>query len=143
MGKSGLLIGELAARAGVSRKALRVYEAAGILAAARTPAGYRVYGGDAVDVVRFVRAAQRSGFTLSEVKDVVALRRSGRCPCRHVRELARAKIADVERQLAELSVIRANLARILARRPGTRPRGAVICPHLEDRVGDRRERSTS
>jgi MerR family copper efflux transcriptional regulator len=143
MTRSGLLIGQLAAKAGVSRKALRLYEEAGILRPpTRTPAGYRVYGGDAVDVIRFVQAAQHSGFTLADIKEVVALRRSGQCPCDHVRELARAKIADVERRLTELTMIRANLARILARRPRTRITGAVICPHVEQ-VTTRPERRTN
>lgn len=142
MTRPGLLIGQLATKAGVSRKALRLYEAAGILAApTRTPSGYRMYGGDAVDVVRFVRAAQRSGFTLHEIKDVVALRRSGRCPCRHVRELAKVKLADIERRLTDMAVIRANLARILARRPGARIKDAAICPHVEDGVRDPKGRS--
>jgi MerR family copper efflux transcriptional regulator len=62
MGRDGLLIGGVAERSGVSRKALRLYEQAGILPAARrTAAGDRVYAPDALDVVSFIRQAQRLG----------------------------------------------------------------------------------
>ena len=67
MNRNGLLIGEVAAQAGVSRKALRLYEAAGILPPARrTTAGYRVHGSDAVTLLAFVSQAWRLGFRLDE-----------------------------------------------------------------------------
>jgi DNA-binding transcriptional MerR regulator len=72
MAREGLLIGEVAKRSGASRKALRLYEQAGILPPApRTEAGYRVYGAEALDLLAFVRQAQRLGFTLEEIKETV------------------------------------------------------------------------
>ena len=68
MGQHGLLIGEVAQRSGVSRKALRLYEDAGILPAARRAAsGYRVDAADTLGIVSFVRQAQRLGFTLEQI----------------------------------------------------------------------------
>ena len=62
VGKDGLLIGEVAKRSGASRKALRLYEAAGILPAPWRPAsGYRVYAADTLALLGFVRRAQRLG----------------------------------------------------------------------------------
>ena len=88
MGTNSLLIGEVARRSGVSRKALRLYEEAGILPPPqRTPSGYRVYGGDALDLLAFVSQAQRLGFTLEEIKEIVSIQRSGRLPCPHVHGL--------------------------------------------------------
>jgi MerR family transcriptional regulator, copper efflux regulator len=82
MTRDGLLIGEVAKRSGASRKALRLYEQAGILPPAqRTEAGYRVYGAEALDLLAFVRQAQRLGFTLREIKEVVSMKRAGRAPC--------------------------------------------------------------
>src|SRR2546425_6730590 len=60
MGRDGFLIGEVSRRSGASRKALRLYEEAGILPPPRrTPSGYRVYGSDALDLLAFVSQAQR------------------------------------------------------------------------------------
>ena len=83
-----MLIGQVAARSCVSRKALRLYEADGIVPAPRrTAAGYRVCNVDALVLLAFVKRARRLGFRLDEIKEIVAIRRSGRGPCSHVREL--------------------------------------------------------
>jgi DNA-binding transcriptional MerR regulator len=88
MPRDGLLIGEVATKSGVSRRALRLYERAGILAPPRrTAAGYRVYGPETLAVLSFVTQARRLGFRLDEIKRIVALKRSGRTPCTHVLDL--------------------------------------------------------
>ena len=82
MARQGLLIGEVAAQSGMSRKAIRLYEAAGILLPpSRTPAGYRVYGSEALAVLGFVRQAKRLGFRVAEIQEIVAIRRGGQLPC--------------------------------------------------------------
>jgi DNA-binding transcriptional MerR regulator len=81
MGAGRLFIGKVAAQSGLSRRALRLYEAAGILPrAARTPAGYRVYPTETLALLGFVAQARRLGFTLGEIRDVVAIRRDGAMP---------------------------------------------------------------
>ena len=81
--ENGLLIGEVATRSGTSRKALRLYEARGILPPSRrTAAGYRVYPMDTLGVLAFVQQGRRLGLTLAEIQHIVALRRAG---LRHVR----------------------------------------------------------
>src|SRR2546422_10420614 len=103
MGHEGLLIGEVAKRSGASRKALRLYEAAGILPTARrTSSGYRVYDSDALDLLAFVRQAQRLGFTLDEIKEIVAIKRAGQAPCPHVRDLVRRKAEELNQRLLEI-----------------------------------------
>ena len=83
MGRDNLRAGELTKRGGVSRKALRVYEASNILPpAGRTKSGYRLYNEDSFAVLTFVKQAQSLGFRLSEIRDIVSLRRSGHSPCR-------------------------------------------------------------
>lgn len=82
MAREGLLIGEIAARTGVSRKALRLYEKADILPTPRrTGAGYRLYGQDTLALLAFVTQARRLGFRLDEIKRIVVLKRTGRAPC--------------------------------------------------------------
>ena len=133
MGRDGLLIGEVASRSGVSRKALRLYERTGILPASRrTASGYRVYGPDILATLAFVAQARRLGFHLDEIKDVVQIRRSGRCPCPHVLALVRHKVEELDRTLADLTEVRRGLQELL--RPSSRSarRGeAAVCHHIE------------
>src|SRR3990172_12217972 len=121
----GLLIGEVAARTGVSRKALRLYEARGILPPARrTASGYRRYPADVLALLTFVGQARRLGLTLAEIRHIVALRRSGTPPCVHIRALLEQKAADLAGMLR-------GVRRTLDSRRVTAGRQAVICPHIE------------
>ncbi len=133
MGRNGLLIGELASRSGVSRKALRLYERTGILPVSRrTGAGYRVYGPDILATLAFVAQARRLGFHLDEIKDVVQMRRSGRCACSHVLDLVRQKVEELDRTLADLSEVRRSLQELLRSPSRSARRGeAAVCHHIE------------
>jgi DNA-binding transcriptional MerR regulator len=65
-------IGELSRASGVSASRIRFYETAGLLApSGRTPAGYRLYGDEAVQVLRIIDYAQLAGFTLAEIKSLL------------------------------------------------------------------------
>ncbi|MFF5533260.1 MerR family transcriptional regulator [Streptomyces cinerochromogenes] len=66
-----MLIGELASATGTTTRALRYYEEQGLLGSRRSPAGYRVYGPEAVTRVRNVRDLLASGFTVENVKSFV------------------------------------------------------------------------
>jgi MerR family transcriptional regulator, copper efflux regulator len=132
MDRDGLLIGEVATRSGASRKALRLYEHAGILAPPRrTPAGYRVYGRDVLALLAFVRQAQRLGFSLDEIKEIVSIRRAGRAPCPHVRDLVRRKATELDQRLADLTEVREGLRTLLKGWRSARPGSATVCPHIE------------
>ncbi len=139
MGRQGLLIGEVAARSGVTRKALRLYEAAGILPAPdRSVSRYRVYGPETLALLGFVTQARRLGFSLAEIKEVVAMKRSGEIPCQHVRTLVERKVTQLDQALRELAAQRTMLRNLLSSwrpRPG---RPAAVCPHIED--GNRPEK---
>src|SRR5229473_7939570 len=130
MDPKGLLIGEVAARTGVSRKALRLYEARGILPPARrTSSGYRRYPGDVLVLLTFVGQARRLGLTLAEIRHIVALRRSGSAPCVHVRTLLEQKAAELESMLV-------GVRSILESWRSTDGRHAAVCPHIEAKGGD-------
>jgi MerR family copper efflux transcriptional regulator len=133
MGRHGLRAGEVAARSGVSRKALRLYEAMGILSPpGRTEAGYRVYGDDVLALLGFVTQARRLGFSLAEIRAIAAIRRSGPLPCPHVQDLVRLKVAALDRTLRELTATRRALRAMLASWPSPRSRVAAVCPHIEE-----------
>ncbi len=109
-------IGELATQAGVPVSTIRFYERRGLLPAdERSRARYRLYGDAAADRLRFIRAAQASGFTLQDIAALLDLRESPPSRGAHgpVREMIEARLADVRRQLAELKAVEAELERSL------------------------------
>src|SRR5437867_9454965 len=110
----GLKISELARRAGVTAKAIRFYERKRVLPPAeRAPNGYRVYGDDAVEMLRFVRQATGLGLTLTEIKDVIAIRQGGRPPCTHVHRLLQDKAVELDRKLKDLVEVRRRIRQSL------------------------------
>jgi len=134
MGRDGLLIGEVAARTGVSRKALRLYEEAGILPAPRrTAAGYRIYGQETLALLAFITQARRLGFRLDEIKEIVQIKRSGRAPCPHVLDLVRQKVGNLDRAVADLTEVRRGLQELLRSWRSARRGEAAVCPHIERR----------
>src|SRR5712691_10641570 len=110
-----LRIGNLAQKSGVSRDALRFYERRGLLPKPqRTPGGFRVYPPETVDRLRFIKQAQMVGLTLQELAALVGHPNdSGLRRCRQVRDLLRAKVADVESKLSELQAFRTTLSEYL------------------------------
>lgn len=98
-----LTIGSVAKLAGVPLTTVRFYERAGVVRPVnRTAAGYRLYPPDAVARIQFTRRAQELGFTLREVKELLALRADGAKSCRKVRMAANAKIADIQARIRSL-----------------------------------------
>jgi DNA-binding transcriptional MerR regulator len=109
-------IGELADRAGISTKAIRYYEQIGILTPpARTPSGYRTYDQTARGRLGFVRAAQAVGFTLGEIRQIIAFRDDGQTPCGHVTGLLQRHAADLEVRIRELQQLRGELRQLAER----------------------------
>jgi DNA-binding transcriptional MerR regulator len=102
-----LLIGELARQAGVKPDTIRFYERQGLLPKpARTAAGYRVYAGDALRQIGFIKQAQSLGFTLDEIQRILNLRGKGKERCRCVINIAEATLEEIEKKLAELNRFR-------------------------------------
>lgn len=107
-------IGTLAKRAGVNVQTIRYYERIGVLPKpGRAKGGYRRYGDDAVARLRFIRRAARLGFTLTETKELLALRARNGAPCGAVLARAEEKLATIERKLAELIELRDAVARLV------------------------------
>ena len=93
-----LTIGELAEAAGVPVSTIRYYERAGLLkASVRSPANYRLYAADGLERLRFIRAAQATGFTLD---DVTKLLRPA--PCGSVQQLIEKRLNEVGSRMREL-----------------------------------------
>ncbi len=129
-------VGDVVERTGVSRKALRLYEACGILPPPRrTASGYRVYAPAVLNVLDFVQRGRRLGLTLAEIRHIIGLRSSGAAPCAHVHPLLTQKESDLKALLAEVR-------RILASWPLTDGLHAAMCPHIERKGGDATWKST-
>ena len=115
-------IGDLAAKAGVTTKALRFYEQSGVLTPpARTGSGYRDYDDAALARLRFVKAAQAAGLTLAEIREVVAVREAKGPPCEHVAALLDRHAADLDARSADLRTARAEVRRLRDRAHGLDP----------------------
>jgi MerR family transcriptional regulator, mercuric resistance operon regulatory protein len=109
---NGLRSGEVARAAGVNPQTLRYYERRGLVAEPdRTLGGHRVYPVETVTVLRVIKAAQRLGFTLDEVAELLAVG-SGRPEGLMVR--AREKLTEVQAKIADLGVIAETLRTALA-----------------------------
>jgi len=107
--------GELARACGISTDTLRHYERMGVLPKPqRTSAGYRQYPAEAVARVRTVRRALAIGFSLAELARFMRARARGGTPCREVRALAVSKLADLERQLEDLTILRDQMRKLVA-----------------------------
>lgn len=112
-----LTIGRLAAAAGVGIDTVRYYERSGLLPApARSASGYRRYGEAELRRLRFIRRAQRLGFTLTEIDELLALSRQRDIAA--VRRQAADKLADVDARIRELTRMRAALGALFEACPG-------------------------
>jgi Hg(II)-responsive transcriptional regulator len=102
-----LTIGQVARSAGIGVETVRFYERQGLLEEpARRESGYRQYREDVVARLRFIRRAKELGFTLKEIKGLLALRLDASATRADVRKQARAKVADLEARIADLQTMR-------------------------------------
>ena len=108
-------IGQAAKSTGVPAKTIRYYESIGLIAEAeRRPSGYRDYGPQDIDVLRFVSRARGLGFTLKDVADLIDLWRDRNRSSAEVKALTERHIAEVDRRMAELASVRRSLAHLAA-----------------------------
>lgn len=132
---SAMKIGELAERSGVGIDTVRYYEREGLLPKAqRLASGYRTYQGADLKRLRFVRRAKALGFTLPEIRDLLALSDHRDQDMAALKEVATEKLADVQARLAELDRVRVALEALIASCPG---HGVLAqCPILDALAGD-------
>lgn len=105
----GLQIGEVAKRAGVSIDTLRYYEKVRLLPrAARSTGGFRLFAAEHIERVRFIKQAQELGFSLVEIRDLLAT--GGTEECRKVHDLLKRKLAEMDERLTSMKKFRRVLA---------------------------------
>jgi DNA-binding transcriptional MerR regulator len=109
-------IGELARLTNTSAKTIRFYEDSGLLPPpARSASGYRNYGPEIVDRLRFIHRGQAAGLTLQKVRQILAIRDRGEAPCGHVRQVLNTRLEQVRGQIAELVALEGHLQSLLER----------------------------
>ena len=130
-------IGRVARETGLTIDTIRFYEKQGLLKrSARTEGGFRVFGADDVQCLRFVRNAQQLGFSLREIRELLILRADQVPSCSHVRELLDQKLDAVAQKIRELKKLEHSLQLALRKcdgvlRSGT-PSHQGRCPVLDE-----------
>lgn len=128
-------IGELAKRCEVNIDTIRYYERQGLLPEPdRLASGYRRYRASDLERLRFVRRAKALGFTLDEIRELLALSDHRDDDMGELKAAAEAKLGDIEARLAELTRIRDGLRTLVDACPG---HGALVaCPILNALASD-------
>lgn len=131
MNRSGHIgTSELAKRGGVNLETIRYYERVGLLhRPPRSGAGYRQFSPESVRRVRFIKRSQELGFSLKEIKELLALRIAPGSTRADVRKRAETKIADIEGKVQHLRAMKKALVRLTESCCGSGP--ASDCPILE------------
>lgn len=112
---AALTISELAKGGGVGVETVRFYQRKGLLADPRpsrsgSTTGRRHYGSDDLTRLRFIRSAQKAGFTLDEIAELLAL--DSTSDRARAREMAVSRLAELDARIAELQVARLSLSRL-------------------------------
>lgn len=117
---SHLTVSKLAKRVGTSADTVRYYERIGLLPdTERSTAGYRLYGDDAVERLRFIKQAQRFGLRLEAIAELLDVRQRGLCPCGHTRRMLEDRVAELDEEMSSLARLRADIASMIDDLPAT------------------------
>ncbi|GAB4147152.1 MAG: Hg(II)-responsive transcriptional regulator [Planctomycetaceae bacterium] len=120
--KQTLTTGEVAQRAGVNVETVRYYERNGMLPEpTRRASGYRDYSHDAVLTIQFIKRAQRLGFSLREIRELLKLRLDPNEDCSLMKQHASQKLEDVQKKIADLRAMETVLKELIERCPGEGP----------------------
>jgi MerR family copper efflux transcriptional regulator len=133
---ASLTIGAVAKRAGVQIDTIRYYEREGLLPAPlRRASGYRSYNESVISRLRFIRRAKDLGFTLEEIRDLLALSADRHRGVKEVKQRAEHRLATIDARIAELTRIRKGLEALIEACPGHGdPEQCPILQALADEV---------
>ena len=109
-----MTIGQVAREAGIGIETVRFYEREGLLEKpTRRESGYRQFHAEAVVRLRFIKQAQRLGFTLREIRELLALKLDPHATRAEVRKSAIAKVEDIDQRIAELKRMKKALSPLI------------------------------
>jgi DNA-binding transcriptional MerR regulator len=125
-----LRIGEVADRSTVPVKTIRYYESLGLIQAVkRTPGGYRLFDAEVLARLAFIKRAQPLGLSLQEIHEILAIHDQGELPCEQVRQQFQKKVHQIEAQIEQLELLKAQLQSLL--RDQHPVHQGTICPIIE------------
>jgi MerR family mercuric resistance operon transcriptional regulator len=125
-----LTIGQIAKLAEVGVETVRFYERQGLIhEPGRKPSGYRQFPEDVIARLRFIKRAKELGFSLKEIKELLALRVDPTTTCGEVKAQAEAKVVDIEGKIASLLRMKKALVKLTAVCRGQGPTSE--CPILD------------
>jgi DNA-binding transcriptional MerR regulator len=130
--KAAMKIGEVSRRSGVGIEALRFYEKQGLLGRpARTESGYRLYDAEVLERLEFIKRAQVLGFSLAEISRIISHKQAGQSPCAEVRDVVRARLAEIDERIRQIRRYRKELAAALDEWEQAGDREGHICGLIE------------
>lgn len=123
-------IGQAAQAAGVTARAVRLYESRGLIAApSRTEAGYRLFTDEDVDTLTFIRDARTLGLPLGAISEIMELAKSA-SPCERTCALLDERISEIDAAIADLRRLRRSITDA-QRAAAATPSGATRCAVIE------------
>ncbi|PXX92761.1 MerR family transcriptional regulator [Marinobacter vulgaris] len=126
---------EIAMGAGVNPDTVRFYTREGLLKPARNPDNnYQLYDAEDLRRLRFARKARQLGFSLPEIRQILEQAEDDHSPCPMVRDVFQQRLAEVEREIAELQQLRNRMNAALSAwqdMPDGTPDGHTICQLIE------------
>lgn len=130
--RASLKIGEVAKLSGIGIETLRFYERSGLLGRpGRTQSGYRVYDTVVLQRLDFIKRAQVLGFSLDEIKRIIADKQAGRSPCLEVREIVRHRLEELDERMKEMRRYRRELGAALSQWEETGELDGHVCGLIE------------
>ena len=138
--KNEFTIGNMAEAGGVKVQTVRYYEQIGLLPSARRTAGnHRLYTKDHMDLLKFVRHSRSLGFSLDQIRELLALRESPGGNCEEIDEIARKHLLDVESKISRLRELETELKHMVGQCAGGTVSSCRIIEALSDHthcIGD-------
>lgn len=132
-----LTIGQAAADSGVSAKMIRYYEDVGLFRPeSRSGNGYRQFNEQDLHALRFIRRARDLGFSLDEIRELLALWRDEKRSSAEVKKLALRHVAELDKRIRELQEMATTLRHLARHCHGD---GRPDCPILEDLAEEKRQ----
>ena len=126
---------EIANAAGVNPDTVRFYTREGLLRPVRNPDNnYQLYDAEDLRRLRFARKARQLGFSLPEIRQILEQADDHHSPCPMVRDVFTQRLAEVEREIAELQLLRKRMVSALSawqEMPDGTPDGHTICRLIE------------
>lgn len=132
-----LFIGQLATQSGIPIRTIRYYEGLGLLTIfGRSEGGFRLFTQEALTRLAFIKRCQGLGLSLEEISEFLQLHSQGKLPCGDIKKKMEDKVVQVDQQIEQLLILRAELQGLLSGwQDFPIPRAGTICPIIQQDRG--------